>query len=336
MTVTLVTGGAGFIGANFVVSRVNQGLNGNKLLVLDKLTYAANVDYLAAVADHIDLVEGDITDVSLVTRLFNDNDITQVFHFAAESHVDNSIADPGIFVRTNVVGTQVLLDAARTRWMESPFNCRKGYDSARFLHVSTDEVFGTLGTDGVFSESSPYAPNSPYSASKAASDFLVRSYFHTYGMNVVTTNCSNNYGPGQHDEKLIPTIIRSALAGKPIPIYGTGENIRDWLYVGDHCDAIQVVFDRGVSGDVYLVGSRNEWTNIRIATFICELLDRKVPRANGGSYSELITYVADRPGHDLRYAIDPSKLENELGWTAATSFDLGLNQTVDWYLERYQ
>ncbi|NBV84150.1 NAD-dependent epimerase/dehydratase family protein, partial [bacterium] len=234
------------------------------------------------------------------------------------------------------VGTFVLLETARAFWMAAPFQVRPEFKSARFLHVSTDEVYGTLAESGTFTESSPLAPNSPYSATKAGSDLLVRSYFHTYGLNVVTTNCSNNYGPLQHDEKLIPTVIRSALAGRSIPIYGSGENIRDWLYVGDHCDAIQRVLDRGVAGQTYLIGSRNEWTNNRIVRAICEILDQRVPRDDGQSYAAQMTYVADRPGHDLRYAIDPSKIESELNWKAPTSFADGLQQTVDWYIRRYR
>jgi dTDP-glucose 4,6-dehydratase len=291
---------------------------------------------LAEVADRFTFIQGDISDSALVNRVFAEYSVDQVVHFAAESHVDNSIADPGVFVRTNILGTYTLIEAARNAWMVAPFKVRPEFETARFLHVSTDEVFGTLSESGTFSETSPYAPNSPYSATKAGSDFLVRSYFHTYGLNVVTTNCSNNYGPRQHDEKLIPTIIRSALGHRPIPIYGTGENIRDWLFVGDHCGAIQRVMDAGISGETYLIGSRNEWTNNRIVTAICKILDEKMPRSDGRTYSDQIAYVADRPGHDLRYAIDPSKIESELGWTAPTSFSDGLELTVDWYIRRFK
>jgi len=336
MTAVLVTGGAGFIGANFVKSRILDRWDSRSVVVLDALTYAGNKSHLEEVEDRITFVQGDIADLAVVRDVFDRYKIDQVVHFAAESHVDNSIADPGVFVRTNVVGTFVLLETARAFWMAAPFQVRPEFKSARFLHVSTDEVYGTLAESGTFTESSPLAPNSPYSATKAGSDLLVRSYFHTYGLNVVTTNCSNNYGPLQHDEKLIPTVIRSALAGRSIPIYGSGENIRDWLYVGDHCDAIQRVLDRGVAGQTYLIGSRNEWTNNRIVRAICEILDQRVPRDDGQSYAAQMTYVADRPGHDLRYAIDPSKIESELNWKAPTSFADGLQQTVDWYIRRYR
>ena len=336
MNSILVTGGAGFIGSNYVLDLLEKGLDGRRLVVLDSLTYAGDLDHLATVAGKFDFVHGDISDSALVTQVFLDYSVDQVVHFAAESHVDNSISDPGIFVRTNILGTYTLIEAARNAWMVAPFKVRPGFEVARFLHVSTDEVFGTLTASGTFSETSPYAPNSPYSATKAGSDFLVRSYFHTYGLNVVTTNCSNNYGPRQHHEKLIPTIIRSALGDLPIPIYGTGENVRDWLFVTDHCQAIQRVLDSGVSGETYLIGSRNEWTNNRIVTAICKILDEKIPRSDGRPYSDQITYVADRPGHDLRYAIDPSKIESELGWTAPTSFPDGLELTVAGYIRRFQ
>jgi len=330
----LITGGAGFIGSHFVRQMCETYPN-DRFVILDVMTYAASIDYLAPVQSQITLVRGDISDTELVGRVFSEWDVRRVVHFAAESHVDNSVSDPSLFVRTNVVGTQTLLEAARHRWMESPFVCRAGYESSRFVHVSTDEVFGTLGNEGVFNEDTPYAPNSPYSATKAGADFLVRSYFHTFGLPVVTTNCSNNYGPHQHDEKLIPTIIRSALNEHPIPIYGTGENIRDWLFVGDHCSGIHRVLTDGRLGQTYLIGTRNEWNNITIAQTICQILDIYRPRVDGKKYDELITFVSDRPGHDLRYAIDPSKIETELGWRPVTSFADGLRTTVEWYTDKY-
>jgi dTDP-glucose 4,6-dehydratase len=257
-----------------------------------------------------------------------------VIHFAAESHVDNSITGPEAFVRTNVHGTFTLLDVARKYWMDGPFKYKEAYKDCRFHHVSTDEVYGTLGATGLFTEETPYAPNSPYSASKAASDMLVRSYFHTYGMNVVTTNCSNNYGPKQHSEKLIPTIIRKALALQPIPIYGDGKNVRDWLYVLDHCKGIDLAYHQGEAGETYNIGGRNERENIYIAKKICELLDAKKPRTDGKRYDDLITYVQDRPGHDRRYAIDATKIESKLGWKADENFETGIDKTIDWYLQR--
>jgi dTDP-glucose 4,6-dehydratase len=257
-----------------------------------------------------------------------------VIHFAAESHVDNSILGPEAFVRTNINGTFTLLDVARNHWMEAPFKKRNGAENARFLHISTDEVYGSLGPEGLFTETTPYAPNSPYSASKAASDMLVRSYHHTYGLDVVTTNCSNNYGPNQHDEKLIPTIIRNAVYGKPIPIYGDGKNVRDWLFVNDHCRGIWKAFSKGISGETYNIGGKNERTNIDIARTITSLLDHLKPMSEG-SYQNLITYVADRPGHDRRYAIDASKITHELGWEAQETFDTGMEKTIKHYLKKY-
>jgi dTDP-glucose 4,6-dehydratase len=259
-----------------------------------------------------------------------------VIHLAAESHVDNTIAGPEIYVQTNVYGTFSLLDSAYGHWMEKPFVAKKEYESCRFLHISTDEVYGSLGETGLFSETTPYAPNSPYSASKAASDMLVRSYHHTFGLDTVITNCSNNYGPRQHDEKLIPTIIRNALNGSPIPIYGQGKNVRDWLHVWDHCRGIAMVFHQGRSGEIYNIGGNNEWQNIEIARLICRILDNKKPRSDGKSYTQQITYVQDRPGHDLRYAIDATKAETELGWQARESFESGMEKTADWYLSQYE
>ena len=255
-----------------------------------------------------------------------------MIHFAAESHVDNSIKGPKAFIETNIGGTFNLLENARKYWMEAPGKFKPGYENCRFHHISTDEVYGTLGETGLFREDTPYAPNSPYSASKASSDFIVRAYHHTYGMNVTTSNCSNNYGPKQHDEKLIPTIIRKCLAEQPIPIYGKGTNIRDWLYVLDHCKAIDLIFHTGKSGETYNVGGFNERNNLQIVNTICALLDERRPRAKG-KYADLITFVADRPGHDMRYAIDSTKLSKELGWKADENFDTGIVKTVDWYLQ---
>ena len=332
----LVTGGAGFIGANFIIYYLENN-PGHEVVNLDLLTYAGNPDNLREVANNprYHFVQGDIVDTALVEELFVKYDFAGVFHFAAESHVDNSISGPAEFIRTNVNGTFNLLEVARNHWLQAPGEFKPGKENNRFLHVSTDEVYGTLGATGLFTEETPYAPNSPYSASKAASDFLVRSYHHTYGMNVVTTNCSNNYGPKQHKEKLIPTIIRKALAGEPIPIYGDGKNIRDWLYVLDHCKGIALAFTRGRSGETYNIGGKNERDNLYIVNKICDLLDTKRPRANGASYKELISFVTDRPGHDRRYAIDATKIETELDWRAEENFETGIDKTVDWYLQLY-
>ncbi|MBR6597865.1 MAG: dTDP-glucose 4,6-dehydratase, partial [Alphaproteobacteria bacterium] len=307
-----------------------------KIINLDKLTYAGNLDNLTECENmpNYQFVCGDICDADLVEKIFTENDVRGVIHFAAESHVDNSITGPRAFINTNILGTFNLLDAARRHWMDGPNKVKDGYENARFHHISTDEVYGTLGNDGLFQETTPYAPNSPYSASKASSDFLVRAYHHTYGMNVTTSNCSNNYGPKQHNEKLIPHIINKALNLQPLPIYGTGENIRDWLYVLDHCRAIDLIFHTGVAGQTYNVGGRNERNNITIVKTICAILDERRPRPDGKKYAELITFVADRAGHDFRYAIDATKLENELGWCAQENFDSGIIKTVDWYLNK--
>lgn len=330
----LITGGAGFIGSNFVpyFLKTHPELT---VVNLDAMTYAADERNLAEVQGNPNyiFVKGDIADKELVNALFDKYDFKGVIHFAAESHVDNSIKGPEIFVKTNVLGTFTLLDAARRHWMDAPNVVKAGYENCRFHHISTDEVYGTLGATGFFTETTPYAPNSPYSASKASSDMLVRAYHHTYGMNVTTSNCSNNYGPKQHPEKLIPHIIQSALAEKPLPIYGDGKNIRDWLYVLDHCKAINLVWTKGRSGETYNIGGRNERDNITIVTTICRILDREVPRANGHKYEELITFVKDRAGHDRRYAIDATKLETELGWKADENFDTGIVKTVEWYLK---
>ncbi len=386
----LITGGAGFIGSNFVPYFLEKYPQ-YRIVNLDLLTYAGNLDNLKEVDDILDnskfkiqnstlqndryhFVKGDIGNRELVEFLFNEYDIQGVIHFAAESHVDNSIKNPGVFVETNVNGTYTLLDVAKNYWMEAPFKYRDRYLNGvmsdelgvmnedeknnsklktqnstlpRFHHISTDEVYGTLSDDPeeLFTEETPYAPNSPYSASKASSDMIVRSYHHTYGMNTVITNCSNNYGPKQHDEKLIPTIIRNALAGNPIPIYGDGKNIRDWLYVLDHCKGIDLAYHTGKSGETYNIGGRNERTNLQIVDRICQILDEKIPPQSNPklntqnskleSYKDLVTFVEDRAGHDRRYAIDASKIENELGWRAEETFDTGIVKTVDWYLKKY-
>jgi len=334
MQTILITGGLGFIGANFIPYFL-QNNKEYKVVNLDLLTYAGDIENLKELEnnDHYVFVKGDICDRNLVEQLFQTYNFSHVIHFAAESHVDNSIKNPDAFVKTNVFGTFTLLDVARNHWVHSPNSYKEDFKESRFHHISTDEVYGTLGDEGLFTEETPYAPNSPYSASKASSDFMVRSYFHTYGMNVVTTNCSNNYGPKQHDEKLIPTIIRKAISGENIPIYGDGKNIRDWLYVLDHCKGIDLVFKKGISGETYNVGGKNERNNLYIANTICEILDKIYPKEN--SYKAQISFVKDRPGHDFRYAIDASKLENELGWKADENFESGILKTIQWYLEKY-
>lgn len=333
MKTILVTGGAGFIGSNFIPYFLGAHTD-HHIVNLDALTYAGDLGNLSELEGNprYTFVKGDICDRALVESLFAKHHFSGVVHFAAESHVDNSISGPEAFIRTNIFGTFTLLDTARKHWLNAPWEIKPGLEQNRFLHVSTDEVYGSLGETGLFKETTPYAPNSPYSASKASSDMLVRSYHHTYGLNVVTTNCSNNYGPKQHKEKLIPTIIRKALSEQPIPIYGDGKNIRDWLYVLDHAKGIEAAYLKGRSGETYNVGGRNERTNNAIADTICRLLDIKKPRASGKSYKELITFVKDRAGHDRRYAIDATKIEKELGWTAAETFDTGIGKTIDWYI----
>jgi dTDP-glucose 4,6-dehydratase len=334
----LVTGGAGFIGSCFVLSALRRP--DVKIVNLDRLTYAGNPANLATVAGderHV-FVEGDICDRPLVENLLRAHGPSAIVNFAAESHVDRSIDAPSEFVRTNVVGTFELLEAARHHVAELPPERARGF---RFLHVSTDEVFGSLGPAGRFTETTPYAPNSPYAASKASADHLVRAYHHTYGLPTVTTNCSNNYGPRQFPEKLIPLMILNALEGKPLPVYGDGKNVRDWLYVEDHCEAIDAVLERGVPGATYNVGGRNELENLTLVGTLCSILDELVPVAKNSalsarglsSYRELVTFVADRPGHDRRYAIDCSKIERELGWAPAHRFEDGIRKTVSWYLE---
>jgi len=330
----LVTGCAGFIGSNFVPYFLDK-YKDYFVVNLDLLTYAGDLANLKEVEENENykFIQGDICNRDLVEFIFTEYDIQGVIHFAAESHVDNSIKNPGVFIETNVNGTFTLIDVAYKQWMEKPFTFKTGYENCRFHHISTDEVYGTLNETDLFTEETPYAPNSPYSASKASSDMIVRAYQETYGMNTVITNCSNNYGPKQHDEKLIPTIIRKALSGESIPIYGDGKNIRDWLYVLDHCKGIDLVYHTGKEANVYNIGGRNERTNLQIVDAICSILDEKVPSAK--SYKELITFVEDRAGHDRRYAIDATKLENELGWKADENFDTGIVKTVDWYLSKY-
>ncbi|NIJ45781.1 dTDP-glucose 4,6-dehydratase [Wenyingzhuangia heitensis] len=334
MKTILVTGTAGFIGSNFIYHFI-KSYPDYQLISLDKLTYAGSLENLTEVENHArhTFIKGDICDRPLIEKIFSENDVQGVLHFAAESHVDNSISNPGVFVETNVNGTFTLIDVAYKHWMEKPFTFKKGYENCKFLHVSTDEVYGTLGETGLFTETTSYAPNSPYSASKASSDMLVRSYHHTYGMNTIITNCSNNYGPQQHDEKLIPTVIRKALNGEEIPIYGDGKNIRDWLYVLDHCKGIDLAYHKGVFGEVYNIGGRNERNNNYIADKICEILDTLKPAKN--SYKDLINYVEDRAGHDRRYAIDATKIESDLGWKADENFESGILKTIEWYLEKY-
>ena len=339
----LVTGCAGFIGSNFVPYFLDKYPNYN-IINLDLLTYAGDLANLSECEGNPrhKFIKGDICNRELVEFIFNEYDIQGVIHFAAESHVDNSIKNPGVFIETNVNGTFTLLDVAYKHWMEKPFHYKARYKTdalkPRFHHISTDEVYGTLNETDLFTEETPYAPNSPYSASKASSDMIVRSYQETYGLNTVITNCSNNYGPKQHDEKLIPTIIRKCLAGESIPIYGDGKNIRDWLYVLDHCKGIDLVYHTGKEANVYNIGGRNERTNLQIVDAITSILDEKVPpqhKIGKESYKELITFVEDRAGHDRRYAIDATKLETELGWKADEDFDSGIVKTIEWYLEKY-
>ncbi|WP_266183416.1 dTDP-glucose 4,6-dehydratase [Dyella humicola] len=328
MKTLLVTGGAGFIGANFVLQSIAQGLG---VVNLDKLTYAGNLDTLSSLNgnDRHIFVQGDIGDRTLVARLLERHRPDAIVNFAAESHVDRSIDGPAAFIDTNVVGTLGLLECARDHWRSLDGDDRAAF---RFLHVSTDEVYGSLGADGLFTEQTPYAPNSPYSASKAASDHLVRAFHHTYGLPTLTTNCSNNYGPFQFPEKLIPLIIQKALAAQALPVYGDGLNIRDWLYVGDHCTAIQSVLENGRVGETYNVGGNAERENIVVVKTICALLDQRRPMADGRKRESLITFVKDRPGHDRRYAIDSSKLQSELGWKPSQTFESGIAHTIDWYL----
>ncbi|MBE2294404.1 MAG: dTDP-glucose 4,6-dehydratase [Phycisphaerales bacterium] len=327
----LVTGAAGFIGCNFVRHLLANDPD-VRIVTLDLLTYAGSLDNLRELPDpsrHL-FVQGDICDRALVDQLLREHAIDTIAHFAAESHVDRSISGPAAFVQTNLVGTFTLLEAARSAWLGG----EQSAEHCRFHHISTDEVYGTLKRDDPpFSETTPYAPNSPYSASKAGSDHLVRAYFHTYGLPVVTTNCSNNYGPYQHGEKFIPTVIRSCLLQQPIPVYGDGSNIRDWLYVEDHCRGIDTVIRHGKLGETYNIGGDNEWANINIAKLICALLDQHRPEH--APHERLITFVTDRLGHDWRYAIDPRKMSEALGWRPEETFNTGIAKTVDWYLQRH-
>ena len=332
MPTWLVTGGAGFIGGNFVLEAVRRDV---RVINLDALTYAGNLRTLASIEsdpNHV-FVHGDIGDRALVAGLLAEHQPDAVLNFAAESHVDRSIDGPAAFIETNVVGTLGLLESARDYWKTLPAGRREAF---RFLHVSTDEVYGTLGETGKFSETTPYAPNSPYSASKAASDHLVRAFHHTYGLPVLTTNCSNNYGPYHFPEKLIPLVIAKALAGEPLPVYGDGKQVRDWLFVTDHCAAIRTVLERGRVGETYNVGGDSERQNIEVVEAICRLLDARRPREDGQPRSSQITYVKDRPGHDRRYAIDASKLQGELGWKPEHTFESGIEFTVDWSLENQE
>ncbi len=332
----LVTGGAGFIGGNFVLDWINAGLG--TVINLDKLTYAGNLENLKDIEgnpNHI-FVHGDIGDRALLAKLLAEHKPRAIINFAAESHVDRSIHGPEDFIQTNVVGTFHLLEEVRAYWnaLVAANPTEKENPQFRFLHVSTDEVYGTLGpTDPAFTETTPYAPNSPYSASKAASDHLVRAYHHTYGLPVLTTNCSNNYGPYHFPEKLIPLCLLNALADKPLPIYGDGQQIRDWLFVKDHCSAIRRVLEAGKLGETYNVGGWNEKANLDVVQTLCSILDELKPKADGSSYKEQLTFVKDRPGHDRRYAIDATKLERELGWKPAETFDTGIRKTVEWYLQ---
>ena len=332
----LVTGGAGFIGSNFI-RRFLANNTSHHIYNLDLLTYAGNLSNTKELEKHDNytFIHGDICDRKLIENIFKKYDIRGVIHFAAESHVDNSISGPGAFIKTNINGTFNLVDTARQYWMDSPFKHKNTYQNCRFHHISTDEVYGSLGNTGAFTESTPYAPNSPYSASKASSDMIVRSYFHTYGLNTLTTNCSNNYGPNQHVEKLIPTIIKKALNNEPIPIYGDGENVRDWLFVDDHCAAIEIVYHNGKAGETYNIGGDEEKTNLEVVHSILNTLEKIKPRKDG-SYKQLISFVKDRPGHDKRYAIDASKIKDKLNWAPKYNFHKGINDTIHWYLESFK
>ena len=323
----LVTGGCGFIGSNYIRTVLDREENLH-IVNLDKLTYAGNLQNLNGISsNNLTIVKGDICDVDLVNSLFEKYQFDTVVHFAAESHVDRSIEGPAEFIQTNVVGTLNLLEQSRF------FYNKTNNDNFQFLHVSTDEVYGSLGDDGKFLETTPYDPSSPYSASKAGSDHLVRAWNRTFGLPTLITNCSNNYGSYQFPEKLVPLMIINCLQGNPLPVYGKGENVRDWLFVGDHCDAIHTVLAKGEIGETYNIGGNNEIKNIDVVTIICSLLDEISPRKNGSSYSDLITFVKDRPGHDFRYAIDAGKIRNDLGWSPNESFETGIRKTIHWYLD---
>jgi dTDP-glucose 4,6-dehydratase len=323
----LVTGGCGFIGSNYIRTVLDREEDLH-VVNLDKLTYAGNIQNLNGISsNNLTIVKGDICDVDLVNSLFEKHQFDTVVHFAAESHVDRSIEGPAEFIQTNVVGTLNLLEQSRI------FINKTNNDNFRFLHVSTDEVYGSLGDDGKFMETTPYDPSSPYSASKAGSDHLVRAWNRTFGLPTLITNCSNNYGSYQFPEKLVPLMIINCLQGNPLPVYGKGENVRDWLFVGDHCDAIHTVLAKGEMGETYNIGGNNEIKNIDVVTIICSLLDEISPREDGSSYSDLITFVKDRPGHDFRYAIDAGKIQNDLGWSPNESFETGIRKTIHWYLD---
>jgi dTDP-glucose 4,6-dehydratase len=329
----LITGGAGFIGSNLIQHVIDRP-EVTRLVNLDCLTYAGHLENLEPVATHSKYVfeKLDIRDKAAVLEIIRKHAITHVMHLAAESHVDRSITGPGDFISTNIVGTFNLLEACRACWLNPASSIQHPASGFRFHHVSTDEVYGSLGATGFFTETTPYAPNSPYSASKASSDMLVRAYHHTYGLPTVITNCSNNYGPFQFPEKLIPVVIQSVMARKPVPVYGDGMNVRDWLYVRDHAEALWQVVTRGQLGETYNIGGHNEWANLRIVKLICDLIDEFKPEL-GGHSRKLITFVKDRPGHDRRYAIDAGKIQRELGWTPAHTFETGIRETVRWYLD---
>jgi len=332
MKTVLVTGGAGFIGGNFVLSLIGSGRY--RVINLDALTYAGNLDTLAQVMDNADhvFIHGDIRDVALTSRLLDEHQPAAIVNFAAQSHVDRSIDSPGDFVHTNVVGTYELLRSSLNHWKSLSGDRKDGF---RFIHISTDEVYGSLGKEGKFTETYPYSPNSPYAASKASSDHFVRAYHRTYGFPSIITNCSNNYGPYQFPEKLIPLVIHKALAGEPLPVYGDGRQVRDWLYVEDHCDAIEMVMERGVPGQVYNIGGNCEKTNLEVVRKLCSIIDDMAPGSPNRPHESLIEFVEDRLGHDRRYAIDYSKIEKDLGWSPKHTFDSGFAKTVKWYIDNH-
>ncbi|MGA0164277.1 MAG: dTDP-glucose 4,6-dehydratase [Bdellovibrionota bacterium] len=337
MASILVTGSAGFIGSHFVETILNHDET-LKLVSFDKLTYAGRLENLEPVLGNPrhKFVQGDIGDASLVEKIFQEHEIDAVIHFAAESHVDNSISGPETFIQTNIVGSFRLLEVCRKFWLDSRSQLKERFRHSRFLHVSTDEVYGSLGSQGYFTEDSKYAPNSPYSASKASSDMIARSYWKTYGLPVVISNCSNNYGPRQHSEKLIPTVIKKALAGDAIPIYGTGANVRDWIFVKDHCEALLRVFNQGSLGETYAIGGDCELDNLKLAHLLCQRLDEILPKPTGETYAQQIKFVEDRLGHDHRYAIDSKKIKHQLGFRPQTDLHEGLTETIKWYIDEFR